>query len=112
MLNPNKTLCIFIGNRQLLAHVLPITIIRIDGDIIAPNAHVKNLDVYMGQLILYDKYTDVLTKVVGVLMFLSRISADLDKSSRIIVVQSLFLSTINYYMKVWAIANMTLINKS
>ena len=42
MLNSGKTQCIFIGNRQLLAHVPPNTVIKINGDTIAPSNYVKN----------------------------------------------------------------------
>ncbi len=89
ILNSRKTQCIFIGNRQLLAHVPPNTVIQIDGDTITSSNHVKNLGMYMDRFMLFDKHTDEISKkVIGILMFLSRISGNLDKSSRILVVQS------------------------
>lgn len=49
-------------------------------------------------------------KVLGVLIFLSWISVNLDKS-RVIVVQSLVLRIINYCVRIWATTNMILMNK-
>ncbi len=106
-MNPNV---FFIGSRQLLAQVPPNPVISIDGDIITPSPQVKNLGVYMDKFMLFDKH--ILTKkAVGVLMFLSRVGADFDKPSRIIVVQSLVLSMMNYCIRIWATTNLTLIYK-
>ncbi len=44
LLNPAKTQCIFIGNRQLLSLILPDTRISFDGDNIHPTTHVKTLE--------------------------------------------------------------------
>ncbi len=88
MLNPNEIQCIFIGSRQLSAQAPPNTVFSIDEDIITPSAPVKYLDVYMDKFMRFAKHTDISTKnVVGVFMFLSRVSANFDKPSRIIVVQ-------------------------
>ena len=46
LLNPKKTQCIFIGNRQLLSRIPPETFINCDGVHIHPSTHVKNLGVY------------------------------------------------------------------
>ncbi len=51
LLNPAKTQCIFIGNRQLLSLVPPDTRISFDGDSIHPSTHVKNLGVYLDRYI-------------------------------------------------------------
>ncbi len=100
MLNSKKTQCIFIGNKQLLSHVPPNTIIEID-EVISPNSHVENLGMYMDRFMLFDKHINEVTqKVTRTLMFLSRVSATLDKSTRIIVVQLLVLSIINYCIRI------------
>lgn len=88
MLNANKTQCIFIGNRHLLSRVPLNSVIENEGDTITPSNHIKNLDVYFDRFMLFDKHINELTKkVVGTLVFISRISANLNKPSRIIVVQ-------------------------
>ncbi len=60
---------------------------------------------------LFDKHVNELSKkVVGTLMFINRISDKLDRPSRIIAVQSLVLSIINYCISIWGSANLTIIN--
>ena len=113
MLNAGKTQCILIGNRQLLAQVPPNIVIQIDGDTLTPSNCVKNLSVYMDRFMLFDKHTEEMSKkVVGLLMFLSRISKSLDKPSRILVVQTIILSLINYCIRMWGTTNLTIINKT
>ncbi len=62
---------------------------------IYPSTHVKNLGV-QDKYMLFDVHIDELDKVMGVLMFLNRVSEHFDKSTRIILVQSLVLSLVNY----------------
>lgn len=112
MLNASKTQCIFIGSRQLLSHVPSNTVIKIHGETITPSNYVKNLGVCIDQFMLFDKHANELSKkVVGTLMFINRISSNLDKSSRIIVVQSLVLSIINYCIQIWGTTNQTIMKK-
>lgn len=111
MLNSKKTQCIFIGNRQLLGQIPPNTIIDCDGDIIYPSSYVKNLGVYIDKYMLFDVHIDQLTKkVMGTLMFINRISQNFDKSTRVLVVQSLVLSLINYCIVIWGTTNETLLH--
>ncbi len=50
---------------------------------------------------LFDVHIDELNKkVMGVLMFLNKVSEHFDKTTRIIVVQSLVLSLINYCISI------------
>lgn len=111
MLNYSKTQCIFIGNRQLLAHIPPNTVIKIYDDTITSSNFAKNLGVYMGRYMLFDKHTDVMSENVTGVMFLSRVSGNLDKPSRIIVAQSIVLSIINYCIRIWSTTNSTIIYK-
>ncbi len=53
----------------------------------------------------------LIKKVIGMLMNKSRISMKFDTVSRIIVVQSLMLSIINYSIRIWGTINATLIQK-
>ncbi len=60
---------------------------------------------------LFDKHINELSKkVVGTLMFINCVSGKLDRPSRIIAVQSLVLSIINYCNRIWGTANLTAIN--
>ena len=61
MLNPKKTQCIFIGNRQLLSRISPNTFINCDGNRIYPSTHVKNLGVYFDRYMLFDVHITELT---------------------------------------------------
>ena len=67
----------------------------------------------MDRFMLFDKHTEEMSKkVVGLLMFVSRISKSLDKPSRILVVQTIILSLINYCIRIWGTTNSTVINKT
>ncbi len=60
---------------------------------IYPSTHVKNLGVYIDRYMLFDAHIGELSKKsMVILMLVSRISGSFDKSTRIIVVQSLVLS--------------------
>ncbi len=62
---------------------------------------------------LFDKHINEVTqKVTGTLMFLSHVSATLDKSTRIIVVQSLVLPIMNYCIRIWDTTNQTILNEA
>ncbi len=96
MLNASKTQCIFIGNRQILSKLPVNTTISIDNELIIPSSHLKNLGLYLDKNMLFDKHVSEITKkVIGTLMFININSSALDKSSRIIIVQTLALSTTN-----------------
>ena len=50
-------------------------------------------------------------KIMGLLMFINRISKNFDKPTRKIVVQSLVLSAINYCISIWGTTNTTLLHR-
>ncbi len=110
LLNPAKTRCIFIGNRQLLSLVPPDTRISFDGDSIHPSTHVKNLGIYMDRYMTFDVHISELIKVIGTLMHIYRVSLNFEKRTRTIVVQSLVLSIINYCIRIWGTTNATLLS--
>ncbi len=79
----------------------PDTYNNCDGVHIYPSTYVKK----SGGLLrlehaFYVHITELNKKVMGIPMFISRISEDFDKSTRKIVVQSLVLSVINYCINV------------
>lgn len=112
ILNSGKTRRIFVSKKQLLAHVVPPnTVMKIDEDTILPSNHVNIFVVHMGRYMLFDEHTEELSKnVVGMLTFLSQISVNVDKHSRIVIVQCLLLSMI-YYILLWGTTNLTIIYK-
>lgn len=111
MFNSSKTQCIFIGNRQLLSKIPPNTTINFNGNIIYPSKHVKTLGIYIDRYMLFDVHTNELNKkVIGILMYISRIGDRFDKQTRIIVVQTLVLSLIQYCIRIWGTANDTVIS--
>ncbi len=66
----------------------------------------KNLGVYIVRHVLYDVHINELSKkVMGILMYMSRISDKLDKQKRIIIMETLVLSLIDYCMKIWGTTN-------
>ena len=110
LLNPQKTQCIFIGNRQLLSRIPPDTCIDCDGVSVYPSIHVKNLGVYFDRYMLFDIHVAELSKkVTGILMFINRVSKNFDKTTRKTVVQSLALSIINYCISIWGSSNKTML---
>ena len=57
----------------------------------------------MDRFMLFNTHIDVMTKkVMGTLVFLTRIQEIFTKETRILVVQSLVLSIINYCMLIWS----------
>ncbi len=75
---------------------------------IYPNTYVKFLGVYFDRYMLFDvPITELHKEVMGILMFLNRISEDFDKPTRKTVVESLVLSEINYYINIWGSGNNT-----
>ena len=94
----------FVGSRQLISLIPPDLTINFGNTTITPLKSVKNLGVYMDQYLLYDVHVNHISrKVNGILMFLNRIKDNFEKSARIIVVQSLVLSIINYCSKIWGL---------
>ncbi len=55
---------------------------------------------------LFDVHINELNKkVMGILMYISKISDKLDKQNRIIIIESLVLSLIDYCIKIWGTTN-------
>ena len=83
LLNSKKTQCIFIGNRQQLSRIPGGVFINCDGEHIYPSAHVKNLGVHIDRFMTFDVHiSEISKKVMGILMFIRRVSDNFDKSTR------------------------------
>ncbi len=106
MFSSSKTQCVFIGNRQLLSSIPPNTTINFNGDILYQSNHVKNLGVYIDRYMIFKVHINELNKkVMGILMYISRISDKLDKQNIIIIIETLVLSLIDFYIKIWGTTN-------
>ena len=100
--NEQKTQCIFMGSRQLIAQIPQDTKIFFGNTAIIPSKSVKNLGIYMDQIMLFDVHINHMSrKVNGILIMINKMKDRLDKDARLIIVQSLALSVINYSSRVW-----------
>ena len=106
LINPNKTQFIFVGSRQNISRIPENTMICFDDINIAPSLSVKNLGVHMDRYMSFDIHVDQLhRKVMGILMYMSRIKDSIPYSTRLLVVQALVLSIVNYCSKIWGAAS-------
>ncbi len=113
MFNSSETQCIFMGSRQLLSNIPPNTIINFNGNSIHPKQYVKNLSVYIDRFMLFDVHAnEVNKKAMGILMYINRICDYLDRSSRIMVVQTLVLSLFDYCIRIWGTASDTVLSSA
>ena len=113
MVNPKKTQCIFIDSRQLLSYIPENVVIQIGDTSIRPSTYVKNLGLYMDPYMTFDTHISELSKkVIGMLIYISRVGINFDETTRKIIVQSLVLSLINYCIQIWSTTNNSFIQKS
>ncbi len=91
MINAIKTRCIFIGIRQLCPRIPDNVVVNSDGTSISSSTHVKNLCLYMS---FVAHFREISKKIMGMLIYVNRISTYLEKKSRIIVIQFLSLPTL------------------
>lgn len=108
MLNTKKTQCMFIGSRGMTARIPQNIHLQVDNDQIIPSTSLRNLGVYFDTNMTFDSHIDkISSKVFKTIMYINRIKDNFNKNTRIIVVQSLALSIINYAIKIWGTANKT-----
>lgn len=111
-LNINKTQCIFLGTRQLLAHIPNTTTIRCAEGTIQPSFQIKNLGLHLDSHMTFSKHIHEITrKTMGTLSFINRHKDLFNKETRVMVIHTLVLSIINYCITVWGTTNSTLISK-
>ena len=110
--NEAKTQCIFIGSRQYISRIPEDTVLKFNDNNLTPSKYVKNLGVYMDQYMLFDTHIDEMAKkVTGILFYINRIKDRFETSTRIILVQSLVLSVLNYCSNIWGMTNKTQIER-
>ncbi len=102
LLNMNKTQCMFIGSRTLLARIPNDTVIHAGNTGIQPCDSLKNLGVLFDKHILFDTHITAMTKkAFEVLMFINRIKELFSSKTRKSVIQTLLLGIVNNGMTVW-----------
>ncbi len=57
------------------------------------------------------RHTQTQQKVIGIIMFISRVNDMFDKDTRVIVVTTVVLSLINYGLTIWSNTNKTLMQR-
>lgn len=113
LLNTDKTQCIFIGSRQILAQLPNNISIQFHDTKIHPTAKVKNLGIYMDQYMTYETHiNDLHKKIMGALLYINKIKHFLDKETRILAIKSLALTHLNYCNIIWGTTASTLITKA
>ncbi len=112
-LNIDKTQCIFLGTRQVLAHRPDNTIIiRCDDSDIRPSLNAENLGIYLDSYMTFDRHeSNMIKKIMGNLMFINRNQDYFDKETRVTILQTLVLSTLKYGITIWGTTNSTVIKK-
>ena len=110
--NPQKTQAIFIGSRQNIAKIPSDLRINFDGVLIEPSKSVKNLGVIFDNYMTFENHIkDLHRKTIGSLVFLNHLKHKIDRDTRIMLIQSLALSTMNYCFKVWGSAGKSQIQR-
>lgn len=111
MLNEKKRQVMFIGSKQCISRIPDDSNINFSGNIINPSKQVKNLGVYFDNYMNCNIHIDEMTRKISRLLFyLIRIKDQLESTIRIVVVQSLFLTVLNYCSTICSIANKTQID--
>ncbi len=97
-----KTQCIFIGSRALISKIPGNTTIRAGEASVHPSRSVKNLGLHFDNYMSFDVHvTEMSKKVSGTVMYINRIQDLLSEEARLIAVETLALSHINYGMTIY-----------
>ncbi len=105
--NSMKIQCIFIGCRALISKIPANTTTCAVEASILPSRRVKNLGLHFDNYMSFDVHvTKMSDKVPGTLMHINCIKY-LSKEARLIAIETLALSHINYGITIWSTANIT-----
>ena len=112
LLNTNKTQCMFAGSAQYISRIPDNTTINCNNETIKVSHHVINLGLHMDRFMSFSPHIDAISrKVSGILMYLNKIKDYFDDETRVLVVQSLVSSVINYCIKIWGTTSSMYIEK-
>ncbi len=106
LMNVNKTQCIIIGTRHVLAQTPNITI-NLHNSIIQPVTHVINFGVHIDRYMKFEKHiNEINRKVMGSLTFVNCVKNYFDGETCNVIVQSHVLSILNYCNTIWDTATL------
>ena len=112
LLNENKTQFIFFGSRQYLSRIPKDIEIQFGNVTIKQSFKVKNLGIYMDSYLTFHHHIDeLIKKTTGTLIFLNRVWDRFQPECRVMAVQALILSVLNYCLPVWGSTNKTQMNR-
>ena len=98
----------FFGSRQYISRIPENISIKFNDITLVPSQKVKNLGVIMDSNMTFSAHIDELhKKVIGTLLYLNRVCDRFQPDCRIMVVQSLVLSVLNYCLRIWGSTNKT-----
>ncbi len=107
MLN-SKITSASLGTRALIPRTPENATINAGDASIQPSHSVKILRVYFDRYMSFDVHVTEMSKnVSGTLMYINRILDLLSREARLIVLQTLALSHLNYGITVWGTSNVT-----
>ena len=108
LLNENKTQLIFFVSRQYISSIPDNTHLKFGNVTLIPAQNVKNLGVHMDNYLTFNVHIDEIhKKTTGILLYINRVNDRFDSVCRVLVVQSLVLSVLNYCLRVWGSTNKT-----
>ncbi len=103
-----KTQCIIIASRALISKIPGNKVISAGKGSICPSRSVRILGLHFDNYMSFDFHVTEMSKnVSGILMYMNRIQDLLSKEARLIAVETLALSHINYNITVWSTTNIT-----
>ena len=112
LLNENKTQFILFGTRQNLSKIPNNIEMKFGNVSIKQSNKIKNLGIYMDSYLTFDIHIDeLIKKVIGTLIFLNRVWDRFQPECRVMAVQALVLSVLNYCLPVWGSTSKTQINR-
>ena len=100
-LNTSKTEILLLGTRQNTRDLSPISV-RVGGETIRENGHVKNLGVLFDRHLIWDAHvSDVVRRSVGLLIGLRHLRHFLPRRAMLTIVNGLVISRVRYCLTVY-----------
>ena len=113
LLKESKTQLIFFGSRQYISRIPENTSLKLGNVTLIPSQNVKNLGVHMDNYSIFNVHIDeIQKKTTGILLYINRVSDSFDSECRVMIVQSLVLSVLNYCLRVWGSTNKTQMDRA
>jgi retron-type reverse transcriptase len=107
-INAEKNQCIILGSKANTSKVPDNFAVDFRGEKISPANYVKSLGVFLDPNMTFKHHTEKLcSRLNGTLMFLNRTKQQLDFESRLLVINALIFSHLNYCPTIWGKCNTT-----